>query len=311
MFTISVIVGSAVLYRDFESADGERIIKFLAGCFLTFVGVYFITSGRGSDKDSQDFERGADEEQEIGLIDDEDQDNESARASSSSSPTEEVPNAETQWTNSRRSSRHAGSRSSHLERLGSSRSYMSRPFTPPSPGPGSPLVENPWANPREGFQSGRFSSQNTTTSSLPAEGSQPTTPKGSRRAYMIAAERLSASHRRSIADIFPGPISSPLSSSFSGVVASKRKELDTPSKPRRPGLGLARTTSKLHARQSEDNLQHNPPSTESMQPMSRQRRARSHSLGHALGSFFHRHSKTKRDEEQGRSGDSRGEGNDG
>lgn len=49
LFTISVIVGSAVLYRDFESATAQRVGKFIGGCFLTFLGVYFITSKRAPD----------------------------------------------------------------------------------------------------------------------------------------------------------------------------------------------------------------------------------------------------------------------
>ncbi|OBT61614.1 hypothetical protein VE03_08844 [Pseudogymnoascus sp. 23342-1-I1] len=60
LFTISVIMGSAVLYRDFESTSPGRAIKFVGGCLLTFFGVFLITSGRvnhddsGSDLDSDD-----------------------------------------------------------------------------------------------------------------------------------------------------------------------------------------------------------------------------------------------------------------
>jgi len=59
MFTISVIMGSAILYRDFESATAESISKFIGGCLLTFFGVWLITSGRhrhdeDSDADSED-----------------------------------------------------------------------------------------------------------------------------------------------------------------------------------------------------------------------------------------------------------------
>lgn len=54
LFTISVIIGSAVLYRDFESATAERVGKFIGGCFLTFLGVYFITSKRASDNTNKD-----------------------------------------------------------------------------------------------------------------------------------------------------------------------------------------------------------------------------------------------------------------
>lgn len=46
VFTLCVIVGSAVLYRDFERTTAERAVKFVGGCFLTFFGVFLITSGR-------------------------------------------------------------------------------------------------------------------------------------------------------------------------------------------------------------------------------------------------------------------------
>jgi len=45
-FTLSVIIGSAVLYRDFERTSSEQAIKFVGGCLLTFFGVFLITSGR-------------------------------------------------------------------------------------------------------------------------------------------------------------------------------------------------------------------------------------------------------------------------
>lgn len=52
LFTLSVITGSAVLYRDFERTDAAHVIKFIVGCLLTFGGVYLITSGRkGHDED--------------------------------------------------------------------------------------------------------------------------------------------------------------------------------------------------------------------------------------------------------------------
>ncbi|KAK1750725.1 magnesium transporter NIPA-domain-containing protein [Echria macrotheca] len=45
-FTLCVIIGSAVLYRDFERTTSEQAVKFVGGCFLTFFGVFLITSGR-------------------------------------------------------------------------------------------------------------------------------------------------------------------------------------------------------------------------------------------------------------------------
>lgn len=66
MFTISVIVGSAILYRDFESATLAQALKFVGGCALTFSGVYLITSGRSRTDDNSDDEE--DEEEAIGLF---------------------------------------------------------------------------------------------------------------------------------------------------------------------------------------------------------------------------------------------------
>lgn len=45
-FTISVVVGSAVLYRDFETTTASEVGMFVAGCFLTFGGVYLLSSGK-------------------------------------------------------------------------------------------------------------------------------------------------------------------------------------------------------------------------------------------------------------------------
>ncbi|KAJ5689044.1 hypothetical protein N7462_003436 [Penicillium macrosclerotiorum] len=67
LFTLSVIIGSAVLYRDFESMSASRAGKFIGGCFMTFLGVYFITSGRVRADDESTFST-EDEEEAIGLL---------------------------------------------------------------------------------------------------------------------------------------------------------------------------------------------------------------------------------------------------
>ncbi|PWY85839.1 DUF803-domain-containing protein [Aspergillus sclerotioniger CBS 115572] len=67
LFTLSVIIGSAVLYRDFESFTAERGSKFVGGCLLTFLGVYFITSGRVRADNESSFSVD-DEEEAIGLL---------------------------------------------------------------------------------------------------------------------------------------------------------------------------------------------------------------------------------------------------
>ncbi|CAK3940903.1 NIPA 2 [Lecanosticta acicola] len=71
LFTLSVILGSAVLYRDFESEKAEDGIKFVAGCGLTFFGVYCITSGPRPGDDKDDEEDLGEEEDAIGLVDEE------------------------------------------------------------------------------------------------------------------------------------------------------------------------------------------------------------------------------------------------
>ncbi|OJJ48923.1 hypothetical protein ASPZODRAFT_61396 [Penicilliopsis zonata CBS 506.65] len=67
LFTLSVIIGSAVLYRDFESFTLERASKFIGGCLMTFLGVYFITSGRVHADDASSLSID-DEEGSIGLL---------------------------------------------------------------------------------------------------------------------------------------------------------------------------------------------------------------------------------------------------
>ncbi|KAK6430595.1 hypothetical protein LTR95_013250 [Oleoguttula sp. CCFEE 5521] len=56
LFTISVIVGSSILYRDFERRDTSDAGKFIGGCLLTFIGVWAITSGRSSQDSENDAE---------------------------------------------------------------------------------------------------------------------------------------------------------------------------------------------------------------------------------------------------------------
>ncbi|KAJ5099855.1 hypothetical protein N7532_006856 [Penicillium argentinense] len=67
LFTLSVIIGSAILYRDFESMSVGRAAKFVGGCLMTFLGVYFITSGRVRSDDESTFSTD-DEEEAIGLL---------------------------------------------------------------------------------------------------------------------------------------------------------------------------------------------------------------------------------------------------
>ncbi|KAK3401194.1 magnesium transporter NIPA-domain-containing protein [Sordaria brevicollis] len=56
LFTLSVIIGSAVLYRDFERTTKKQALKFIGGCMLTFFGVFLITSGRPHNEEEEDDE---------------------------------------------------------------------------------------------------------------------------------------------------------------------------------------------------------------------------------------------------------------
>ncbi|KAI9048978.1 hypothetical protein LZ554_006827 [Drepanopeziza brunnea f. sp. 'monogermtubi'] len=70
MFTLSVIIGSAILYRDFEKATADNFSKFIGGCIMTFFGVWLITSGRQTQDEDDEEEEGseADGEERISLI---------------------------------------------------------------------------------------------------------------------------------------------------------------------------------------------------------------------------------------------------
>ena len=54
LFTLSAIIGSAILYGDFQKANFHEIITFFYGCAATFVGVFIIAwapNHSGSDPD--------------------------------------------------------------------------------------------------------------------------------------------------------------------------------------------------------------------------------------------------------------------
>lgn len=42
LFTLSAIIGSAILYGDFKTAKFHQIVTFLYGCAATFLGVFII-----------------------------------------------------------------------------------------------------------------------------------------------------------------------------------------------------------------------------------------------------------------------------
>lgn len=46
LFTVSAIIGSAVIYHDFDDMTSKQLLSFTLGCAIEFLGVYFITSKR-------------------------------------------------------------------------------------------------------------------------------------------------------------------------------------------------------------------------------------------------------------------------
>ncbi|KAG2175239.1 hypothetical protein INT44_007727 [Umbelopsis vinacea] len=48
LFTVSAIIGSAVLYRDFDNVYAQQFVHFVFGCIIEFLGVYLITANRRS-----------------------------------------------------------------------------------------------------------------------------------------------------------------------------------------------------------------------------------------------------------------------
>ncbi|KAH7037810.1 magnesium transporter NIPA-domain-containing protein [Microdochium trichocladiopsis] len=164
-FTLSVIIGSAVLYRDFENATTQQAIKFAGGCALTFFGVFLITSGRHShDEDEEHLSDDEDVEETIGLR--------RQRSSGSFDESRQRNAKPPQHTPSNRSSRRPSLSSrgvsfaddvaqpaNHgggvmIASARSSESPATRPLLPPLDEP-SPVFDSPWQSSSQGHPSSR------------------------------------------------------------------------------------------------------------------------------------------------------------
>ncbi|KAK5950038.1 hypothetical protein OHC33_008999 [Knufia fluminis] len=234
LFTLSVIIGSAVLYRDFERTDVDHVLKFIFGCLLTFGGVYLITSGRKQEDEEEDEAIKDHDAERIHLLDEEQVDQPtsptkqeldlkldttkleplapqtplqpSSRASSAVPSIAVTPAASTDdlnknpWLSS----------TDHLSQLKDTAS-SARPQTPRNQTiPSASASQTTFFTPRTSAQE-----RLTRTLSSPA---QPETP--TRRAASPPKPSLADTARRgSIARLLPGPILQPLSSSLSGIAA--------------------------------------------------------------------------------------------
>ena len=254
MFTLSVIIGSAVLYRDFESATADRVGKFVGGCLLTFLGVYFITSGRPRVDDSEEDVDAEDEENTIGMVDEElyqdgqeeNREDQSMRGpligamrNNSHSLSRQISRQESMSYTTPETPRRTNSHQS---------STSSTPFPALADGLQSPLLENPWRSTpdRVGETGSRHPLQSTISSPLlPTESheSRPSSARAQTQQYQTYArtDRPSTISRNSISRMMPGPLLSPLSASLSAVVADNlRRGVDSPPKKRRRGLSALR-----------------------------------------------------------------------
>lgn len=254
LFTLSAIIGSAVLYRDFEKAKAEQFAKFIGGCFLTFLGVYLITSGRAKGGDSPD-DRDVDGEVEaISLIDEER--GEHIQQSSGGERDDPQRKSRPSFTHdkslvaedsSRRQSQgqHSPPRTPH--RLDSfSSSTMSRALADASEGEQSPLGINPWRSSSEDV----FSATDLRPAPLETSESTPLLPSEAQHLGPQSPDPLSPgfqphdgpsmNKRKSMARIMPGPLISPLSSPLHAIIADslRRRGDGTVGRRRRRPSGL-------------------------------------------------------------------------
>jgi magnesium transporter len=287
LFTLSVIIGSAILYRDFEKVTAENVGKFIGGCLLTFFGVWLITSGRDRhDDDEEEDENEEDAEERIRLADQE--------------PTREeniLQEGDRKFGSIRKIQNGAGNQDSPPDSRRSSKisfsDAASRPLTPrihpntscPSarvpPSIASsdgaeetPLLNNPWRSSSDDLLTALHPGMTSITSSpvLPSEAQPPSTdslkPSGPNRSSLQGNVHTHQNFQQSpapppldqpvtpaakhpIARMMPGPFLSPLSGGLSVVVADTLRrgvDLTGGKKFRRPRINLRRSTQGLLSR---------------------------------------------------------------
>ncbi|KAH0023793.1 DUF803-domain-containing protein, partial [Aureobasidium melanogenum] len=247
LFTLSVIIGSAILYRDFERTTTDDAIKFFAGCALTFSGVWLITSGRGKSR-QQDEEEGSEDGEAIDLVDEEHQQPEIR---------------ERLGSDARRGSlRPRTSRSEAPSFVITSDDAPTQHFSFEA---GSPLNDNPWTLPapanisaihprsdasvaaEQRLQHPPPMHATTSAPVLPTIASQkltprrPTTPNrgisspsindspnalspSQQRQRQVDASDITPGRLNTLTQILPGPLTAPLSSSLSVIVADSLRK---------------------------------------------------------------------------------------
>jgi magnesium transporter len=245
LFTLSVIIGSAVLYRDFEHTTLEQIVKFVVGCLLTFFGVYLITSQRHeSDDDAED---GNEEDETIQLLDEE------AQGVDERTPLRRDPSKLAAEARTPQLNVETPDEEDTRPRTPRRRSVISSevPSISVTPAESSESLKNPWQSSTEDLvrpHTPPSQLHNTSTpyftpatskppvldrsSSSPADPETPTKPPRSPRPPSPSKAALpppddpptpqsflTRSARGSISRLIPGPLMPPLSSSLSAVIA--------------------------------------------------------------------------------------------
>ncbi|KAI1464750.1 DUF803-domain-containing protein [Daldinia caldariorum] len=279
LFTLSVIIGSAILYRDFERTTAQQAVKFIGGCLLTFFGVFLITSGRPRQGDTDELSDDENVEETIGLRDQE--------SSSSYTNRGEQPRSDEQQPASSPLSR----RPSHVSRVSyqnagakplpqppsktpSIRKFdgaASRTSLHPAPAEAAPLLDNPWRNslddrsfhpglslrssadsvPTVNSIASAISEPIQSTTSLP----QPVVPSSSPdRPTTPRASQTARPHSHHFSNAFISP--SPLSSTVSAVVSDALLRNEENPSGRRRSIRRARPSirSSLFVPHSEDDL---------------------------------------------------------
>ncbi|TGO87085.1 hypothetical protein BPOR_0251g00060 [Botrytis porri] len=316
IFTLSVITGSAILYRDFEKVTSENAVKFIGGCMLTFFGVWLITSGRPSHDDENVSEADVDGEEER------------IRLSTQEPTSDEVPfrndtrKRSSLQSKSRPSLTHASdgfviSPSRHpVVRVRTSDLSGDRPASEESP-----LISNPWLDSNENFlQKPKHPGIQSSISSpvLPSEAQSPPpirplptrnntqshfhTPQNQQNGPSPPqAERPMTPTSYSLSRMLPGPLLSPLSGGLSVVIAdSLRRRVDSPrskSSRRQPDLRRSKSVSQRLIQASEgatDDEDIDAPlkdnkaaqEIEERESLNRSMKTRPRSLSNTLGEFL-------------------------
>ncbi|KAI2639845.1 DUF803-domain-containing protein [Hypomontagnella submonticulosa] len=339
LFTLSVIIGSAILYRDFKRTTAQQAAKFVGGCLLTFFGVFLITSGRPRQDDEDQLSDDENVEETIGLRDQEASDPHPTRSGQPRTDQQPPTSAELSRRSSRASrvsftnggvkpsARPQSSRTPSTRKLDASTSRTSLP----TPAESSPLLDNPWRNSMDGstphpglpprssadsvptiysVTSAAVSDPLQSNMSLPQPLVPPSSPD---RPATPRASQASKPHSHHFSNPFISP--SPLSSTVSAVVADALLRGEESPSGRRRSIRRTRPSirSSLFVPQSEDDAslatepllrddQDDDEPTYSDDPLpsdNKTIRGRARSLSSALGDFFRQKRQRTSDPEAG------------